>query len=121
MITLLAGPGATVQPGEELDLPDDVARAMIRGGYATPIGGPETASVAAPERAVQPRPTAKVASPRPTGGEEALTELVGEGPAQALIEAGIGSIMQARLAIQAGEDLTEIKGVGPATVKKLAE
>ncbi len=127
MITLMAGPGGVYQPGQEVDVDPQIARALAEAGYAVIVAElAEVAAVQAPERAVVPHPGPRVVTESDSGAEtgkseENLAELVGERAAQALIQAGIRSIMQARLAIQAGEDLTQIKGVGKATVKKLQE
>lgn len=123
LLTLMAGPDGVHEAGTVIDVSIPDGKKLINAGYAVGLEAPEVAAVMAPERAVEPRPAPKAPSPGPSlnsrEGEEALIDLVGAGPGQALIEAGIRSIMQARLAIQAGEDLTEIDGVGPATVKKL--
>jgi hypothetical protein len=37
--TLYASPIAVIQPGQEADLPDDSAKALIEGGYASRVGG----------------------------------------------------------------------------------
>jgi P27 family predicted phage terminase small subunit len=48
-----------------------------------------------------------------------LVQVVGPQAAKALTSAGIGSLELAAMAVQEGMDLVSIKGVGPATVKKL--
>lgn len=53
------------------------------------------------------------------GDETDLADVVGANPAKALKEAGFYSLEFARTAAEEGYDLTEIKGVGPATVRKL--
>lgn len=113
LVTLMAGPDGVVQAGSVLDLPADHGRALVEGGHAKMV---EEARVEAPERAVGVR-----ADEHAVAVERAqLVDLVGAGPGQALLEAGYSSIEDARKAIGEEVDLTEVEGVGPATVGKLS-
>lgn len=38
-ITLMAGPGGVIHPGQVFDAPDEKAKALIAGRYAVPVGG----------------------------------------------------------------------------------
>ena len=56
MITTLAGPQGTASAGQEIDVAAKTGTALIQGGYAQAVKAPvETATVAAPERAVTRR------------------------------------------------------------------
>lgn len=60
MLTLAAGPDGVLQPGQEVDLPGEQARALIEGGYAEAVEKiRETAAVEPPEKAVTPKKTRK--------------------------------------------------------------
>ena len=60
MITTMAGPNVSAQSGQKIELPDDMAVDLIRGGYAIPekVDIIETTSISPQESAVikkQPR------------------------------------------------------------------
>ena len=56
LLATMAGPDGTFRAGEVVAFDDDVAQNLIDGGYAQAVAapGPETAMVAAPEKAVRP-------------------------------------------------------------------
>lgn len=69
MRTLMAGPGRTVQPGEEVSFDDATAQVLVAAGAAVLVDKPvqpvpevkerEAAVVEPEEQAVQPRPKGK--------------------------------------------------------------
>jgi hypothetical protein len=60
----MAGPAVNASPGDVIDLDRIAAHALIEGGFAEQIDEPETATVAAPERAVLRRgPKPKTSRP----------------------------------------------------------
>jgi hypothetical protein len=63
MKTRIAGPGVNASPGDIIEPDRITAHALIEGGYAEQIDGeePETATIAAPEKAVLHR------GPKPKG------------------------------------------------------
>ena len=55
MRTRLAGPSGPVGPGQEVDLPDDQAQALIERGFAVAIEAPPPRTEAPPETtAIEP-------------------------------------------------------------------
>ena len=55
LITIMAGPGGSYDPGLA-ELPDDVAKDLIKSGYAEAIEEVvETASIEPPKKAVKPK------------------------------------------------------------------
>jgi len=61
MLTTAAWPGGTLLPGQEIAVDDDLARALIEGGYAEPVGGAEAPAPPTPETATAEPPEAAVA------------------------------------------------------------
>jgi hypothetical protein len=58
-ITTIAGPGLVVTSGQEAEVDDKLARMLLNGGYAVPVGSVviETAMIEQKETAVMPRAT----------------------------------------------------------------
>lgn len=56
-ISTIAGPGLVVTSGQVADVEEKLARLLINGGYAVPVGSEqiETAIIEPPENAVLPR------------------------------------------------------------------
>jgi hypothetical protein len=61
MITTIAGPDLSAHPGQKIEVPDELAIALIEGGFATVEKSIviETTSISPPEKAVLPKPTRK--------------------------------------------------------------
>lgn len=68
LLTMIRGAHVSGNPGEEVDAPDELARALVANGAAVEIADdegqeseteapPEAAVAEAPENAAQPRPT----------------------------------------------------------------
>ena len=45
MITKMAGPQGVANPGQEIDLPEKLARSLVDGGYATKVQESKTEPV----------------------------------------------------------------------------
>lgn len=126
MRTILAGPRYCARPGENLEVDDSTAKALLAGGYAVPSPRQETAAVAskAPVPDVIPEPPQAVPAPTPPVAEAAteaspsLADLGIDGrDAELLLAAGIYTAAD----IEAYGDLTKIKGIGPKTAEEIAE
>lgn len=65
MKTTMAGPDLSAHPGQKIEVPDDLAIALVDGGFATIEKSIviETASISPPEKAVLPKPTRKRGKP----------------------------------------------------------
>jgi len=60
MKTTMAGPDLIAHYGQKIDVPEDLASALIEGGFAIPANNAvESASIAAPETAIMPKPSRK--------------------------------------------------------------
>jgi hypothetical protein len=56
MLRLAAGPEGVWPAGTEVNVPDDLAKALLEGGYAEAVATErETAAVEPPEQAVSPK------------------------------------------------------------------
>lgn len=104
MSAYFSGPQGTFHRGSVQQVSDEFGQALIDDGSAVALElAPE--SVAAPAGETQPD----------------LAELVGQPAAAALADAGFQSLAEAQAALESGADLTELPGVGRATVRKLRE
>ncbi len=55
MITTMAGPEASAPAGHEVELDNETAASLIKGGYAQPVKASiETAVIEGPEKAARP-------------------------------------------------------------------
>ena len=55
MITTMAGPDVSALAGQEVELDNETAVPLIKGGYAQPVKAPiETAAIEQPEKAARP-------------------------------------------------------------------
>lgn len=58
-ISTIAGPGLVATSGQEVEVAGELARLLIKGGYAVPVKLIETAMIEQPEKAVMPRAVTK--------------------------------------------------------------
>jgi hypothetical protein len=62
LLTLSAGPGGVIQPGQVVDLPEAMGQALVDGGFAVRVGvqtppvksAPESAAIQPAENAARP-------------------------------------------------------------------
>ena len=113
------GQAIHVSEGEVVELPDGF-ESWLNSGLVSPVReGSERAIVMPPEQAVAPPQAESVAVVSGEDPEPDLVELVGIKAANSLAAAGHFSIGLAQASIEGGVDLTELDGVGVATVRKL--
>lgn len=109
MKTLAAGADGVLQPGQEVDLPPEVARQYIAGGYAVPVRGGQERATAGPSEATTLQQQA-----------EALRQGLGLSPEIAQEMASRGIIL-AKIAATDDKTLLRIPGIGPARLRKIRE
>lgn len=132
MITRLAGPGLNAQPGEVVEVTEEMGHGLLVSGQATPVADiekatapppPETAAVV--DKAPAPKPESKPPPPKlddgptlPDDHDPMLDELGITGqPAEALVDADILMLSD----ILARGDLTKVKGIGKASAATIAK
>lgn len=109
MKTLAAGADGVLQPGQEVDLPLEVAKQYIAGGYAVPVRGSQ-------ERATARSSEATVLLQQ----ADALRQGLGISPEIAQEMASQGIVL-AKIAAVDDKTLLSITGIGPARLRKIRE
>lgn len=56
MKTLRSGPEGTIEPGQEITLSDEEAKATVEGGYGEYVDEPQPEPVPSPESQEEPQP-----------------------------------------------------------------